>query len=421
MASGGRHGLAQSLLQEGATRSVSRSKFIDSPGQTTLRKPTLDQDEREGKLLSDIIVISRLLVIGVSAAAFSNLTLQPRTAKAASYDYVAPQVAPLVASGLGITDIAAILNETAPNSPYLAAYQLTTTDAKGTVASAAPLKVVPTDDPAHRYVGVFHNQINTTQFATYLGYSADLRVWHTLGEIHEPASQPDLRILPDDSVLYAEEYNPSSRPYVRVQYYGKASVTGLQALIANPAVAPAKAITLPGTLSAKADGTPEFGRISYDNAITSSKIEVTHHDFYRGQRDLEADGTLTNFTSWSVSADSLVNDLVTNAGGNGKIGDREIFEVGSQVYEVVEAQVNPTSGNDYGSWRLFLIDRTGGTVQKLSPVLAGSAQSLGNPTVSFVALPTGTPALVFTCFVFGTNNGTTPLGGHLFVYPLQSQ
>jgi hypothetical protein len=30
----------------------------------------------------------------------------------------------------------------------------------------------------------------------------------------------------------------------------------------------------------------------------------------------------------------------------------------------------------------------------------------------------GAPALVFTCFVFGENNGTTSPGGHIFVYPL---
>ena len=89
------------------------------------------------------------------------------------------------------------------------------------------------------------------------------------------------------------------------------------------------------------------------------------------------------------------------------------------MFEVVEAQVNPISGNDYGSWRLFLVNKTANTVQNLSPVLSGRAQSLGNPTVSFVSLPTGVPALVFTCFVFGTNNGTTPLGGHMFVYPLE--
>ena len=86
---------------------------------------------------------------------------------------------------------------------------------------------------------------------------------------------------------------------------------------------------------------------------------------------------------------------------------------------MVEAQIGP-AGNDYGSWRLFLINKTARTIQQLSPVLDGGAQSLGNLKVSFVTLPgSGIPALVFTCFIFGTNNGTTPPGGHMFVYPLE--
>lgn len=360
-----------------------------------------------------------LAVVSASALAFTCAHRSPGAREAALYDYVAPQVAPPVASGLSMAQLTAILNETAPNPPYFVAYQLTTTDARGAVTGAAPLKVVPTDDPTHPYLGVFHNPINRTQFAAYLGYSSDLKAWHTLGEIHQPASQPDMRILADHSVLYAEEYNPSGRPYVRVQYYGNAGVTGLQALIANPAVAPTNLLTLPGTPSAKADGTPEFGRVNYKGSIASSELEITHHDFYLGQRDLEQDGTLTNFKDWSDSPDTTINDLVTNAGGNGKIGDREIFEVGSRVYEVVEAQVNPTSGIDYGSWRLFLIDRTTNAIRQLSPALEGGALSLGNPTISFVTLPSGIPALVFTCFVFGANNGTTPPGGHIFVYPFQ--
>ena len=369
-------------------------------------------------------MISHLLPVVLSALAFSNIAVQPPTAKAATYDYVTPQVAPPIASNLEMADIAAVLNETAPNPPYLVAYQLTTTDANNTKAGAAPLKVVPTDDPAHSYLGVFHNQINPTQFATYLGYSSNLSTWHTLGQIHSPASQPDLRVLPDDSVLYAEEYNPSGKAFVRIQYYGNAGLTGLQALIVNPAVAPTTAVTLPGTLLAKADGTPEFGRISYSGAITNSTAEITHHYYYLGQRDLQAVGTLTDFKNWSSEADTVVNDLVTKAGGNGKIGDRELFKVGSQVYQVVEAQEDPASADDYGSWRLFLVNRTTNAIRPLSPALAGGARSLGNPTVSFVTLPpltpgaTGAPALVFTCFVFGANNGTTPPGGHIFVYPL---
>lgn len=365
-----------------------------------------------------MLAANRRFRSAVAAVVLVNLAVQPLTARGATYDYVAPQVAPQIAANLGTEDIAAILNETAPNKPYFVGYQLTTTDANNSVASAAPLKVVPTDDTAHPYLGVFHNQINSTQFATYLGYSTDLRVWHTIAQIHVPASQPDLQILHDDSVVYAEEYNPSGRPSVRVQYYGNGATSGLEALIANPAVAPTQSITLPGTALAKADGTPEFGRITYSGAIGSSTLQITHHYYDLGQRDMEADGTLTDFKTWSSPSDTTVNNLVTNAGGNGKIGDREVFKVGKQVFEVVEAQVNPTSGSDYGSWRIFLVNRTANTVHKLGPQLTGGAQSLGNPTVSFVTLPTGVPALVFTCFVFGTNNGTTPLGGHMFVYPL---
>ena len=366
-----------------------------------------------------MLAASKRLPTAVAAVVLVNLAVQPLTARSATYDYVPPQVAPPIAANLGTADIAAILNETAPNKPYLVAYQLTATDANNNVAGAAPLKVVPTDDSLHPYLGVFHNQINSTKFATYLGYSTDLRVWHTIGQIHSPASQPDLRILPDDSVVYAEEYNPSGHPYVRVQYYGNGAASGLKTLIANPTVAPTQAITVPGTALAKADGTPEFGRISYSDAIASSTLEITHHYYHLGQRDLEADGTLSNFNTWSSPSDTTVNNLVTNAGGNGKIGDREVFKAGSQVFEVVEAQVSPTSSSDYGSWRLFLVNKTVNTVQKLSPVLFGGAQSLGNPTVSFVTLPTGLTALVFTCFIFSTNNGTTPPGGHMFVYPFE--
>ena len=249
-------------------------------------------------------LVSRFFIVGISAVVISDVGEWSYTARAASYNYVPPQVAPAIANQLSMDQLADIFNETAPNPPYLVAYQLTTTDAHGTIASAAPLKVVPTDDSVHPYLGVFHNQINTTQFATYLGYSTDLRVWNTLGELHRPASQPDMRILPDDSVLYAEEYNPSGRPYVRVHYYGNGGLTGLQALIADPSFAPTKAITLPGTFLAKADGTPEFGRITYSGAIASSKIEINSHYFYLGQRDLDAVGTLTNFRSWSSSSDT---------------------------------------------------------------------------------------------------------------------
>jgi hypothetical protein len=368
---------------------------------------------------SERSLFTRLMIVGISAVAISYADLSSRTA-AAAYDYIPPQIAPPVASNLSTAQIVDILNEnTTGLPPYLVAYQLMTTDAHGAVASAAPLKVVPTDDPDHPYLGIFHNQINSTQFATYLGYSPDLKIWHTIGEIHRPASQPDLRILPDDSVLYAEEYNPG-RPQVKLNYYGNVgAMTGLKALILNPGTAPTQTATLPPTSLGTNQGTPEFGHISYSGSITGSKIELNHHYYNWSKRDVQAVGTLTDFQTWSDPADTATDNLVTNARGTGKIGDREVFQVGSHIYEIIEAQLGPP-GDDYGAWRLFLVDRTTSAIQQLSPKLAGGALSLGNPTISFVTLPppSGAPALVFTCFVFGANNGTTPPGGHIFVYPL---
>jgi hypothetical protein len=338
--------------------------------------------------------------------------------------YNVGEVAPSAANNLTMEQVAAILNETGPNAPYFAAYALTATRADGTGVSAAPLKVVQTNDPDCRYLGVYHNAIpNSTQFTTYLGCSPDLRTWTERGAIHNQASQPDIRILPDDSVLYADEVNSTGRPYVNVAYYANtANQKGLQALVTNPAVPPTNAITLPGTALAKADGTPEFGRINYSGSILSSTIEINYHYYQLGLHDLDAVGSLTNFKSWSGSSDRQTNNLVNNAGGNGKIGDNEVFEVGSAVYKVVEAQVDPPWwGDAFGSWRLFLVNKTAGTVQKLNPVLSGGALALGNPTLTFVTLPNGTPALVFTCFIFAENANSTLPGGHIFVYPLQAQ
>ena len=342
----------------------------------------------------------------------------------AAYTYNIEEIAPSVASNLKMGQIEAILDETGPNAPYFVAYAMTAFRADGTVVSAAPIKVVQTGYPDCPYLGVYHNAIpNSTQFTTYLGCSPDLRTWTERGAMHSQASQPDIRILPDDSVLYADEDKSTNRPYVHVAYYGNtANQKGLQALVANPAVPPTNAITLPGTFLAKADGTPEFGRINYSGSILSSSIEINYHYYHLGLRDLDAVGTLTNFKSWSGSSDTQTNDLVNNAGGNGKIGDNEVFQVGSTLYKLVEAQVNPPWwGNAFGSWRLFLVNKTAGTVQKLRPVLSGGALSLGNPTLTFVTLPNGTPALVFTCYVFSENANSTLPGGHIYVYPLQAQ
>ncbi|HEX5454012.1 MAG TPA: hypothetical protein VFX06_09480 [Stellaceae bacterium] len=358
-----------------------------------------------------------------TAAALLWLALWP-VAAWARFDFTASQVSPVP---LSTAELAAILDQRATTTPYLDAYgQSVTEQASGRTAGLAPLKVVQTDDPKHPYLGVFHAQVRPDRFAAYAAYSRDLAHWHLLGAIDnfaagQFASQPDIRILSDDSVLYAEEYHPKGkRPQVRVRHYGAAGGrSGLQRFLANPEIEPTEQKVLPPIDGdSKADGTPEFARIDYRGAIGNSRIEITHHYYNLGRRDIQADGMLDDFRSWSDHPDKARDRLLTAAGGTGKIGDRELFRVGDTVYEIVEAQVHPQSGGDFSSWRLFLVNRTTGTVQQLHPALRGGARSLGNPSVSFVRLPDGTPALVFTCFVFSESRGATPAGGHIYVYRL---
>src|SRR5215472_18625696 len=80
----------------------------------------------------------------------------------AAYTYNIEEIAPSLASNLTMQQLAAILNETGPTAPYLVAYALTATRADGTLVSAAPLKVGQTDDPDCRYLGAYHNAINST-------------------------------------------------------------------------------------------------------------------------------------------------------------------------------------------------------------------------------------------------------------------
>jgi hypothetical protein len=113
----------------------------------------------------------------------------------AAYDYNVSQISPVP---LTMAQIAAILNQTATSSPYLDAYQQTTTDATGATLGLAPAKVVQSDDEVHPYLAVFHHPATPLKFVTYAAYSTDLVDWRTLGAIDDVAageygSQPDIR------------------------------------------------------------------------------------------------------------------------------------------------------------------------------------------------------------------------------------
>jgi hypothetical protein len=333
---------------------------------------------------------------------------------AADFNFNPAEVSPV---DMTEAQLVALLNGAGP-TPYLDAYQQKTIGPTGQTLNAATLKAIPTGLSMMPYLGVFQapQPGNPTKFTTYATWSADLMAWRTLGPVHVDGGQPDIRLLNDGSLLYADEYNPNGRPVVYLAYYGPQPVeTGLLGFIGTPGEIPTNAVVLPRTVGASADGTPEYGRISYGGNWETAKLQVNYHFYAHGIRDLDASGTLTDGAEWSGGPDGGTNALINGAGGLGKIGHAEEFQVSKTVYKLVEAQL---ALNDNSSWRLFLVNRTDRLVTMLQPALAGGAVSIGVPTLTFLRLPDDTPALCVTMFVFGQGHGTTPTGGHMRVDPL---
>ncbi|HEY4517144.1 MAG TPA: IPT/TIG domain-containing protein, partial [Candidatus Paceibacterota bacterium] len=329
--------------------------------------------------------------------------------------YTCSHIAPPSASSLTMDDLQAILEEQGPNTPYVELY-----GASADGIGMDGLKIVETPiGSTYPYLGVFHQLVGSA-FDTYAAYSTDLKTWHLLGTIRGGTSgQPDIRILPDKSVLVAYEMPSFFTSHITVKYY-----SSVDSFITNPSGATAT-IDLPMVPGNQNNGTPVFGTIIYNGNIYDSTIQITHH--WRNQRSMDqvAIGYLTNFSSWTSSSDNAVNNKLA-ALGRLQVGDRDVFQVGDTVYEIVEANAHEPIGNSgWDTWRNYLINRGSSGLEvldtrKLVPIIPGGAYSLGNPTASFLHLPDGRPALAFTHYLFYQGAANTPAGPHLYVYPLST-
>lgn len=326
-----------------------------------------------------------------------------KPASQANFDLAGPQVVP---SSVHLTEeeLLAILNRTASSEIYFIAYGLCIPTPTGATASADVLKIIPSPDPTWPYLGVYHRNDQSGAFRTELAGSADLKTWHAVKTISDASSMPDIRVLPDGSVLYAQERNPSGRrPFIELRYYDHLSTF----MSSRP---PTQRLSLSFTRGATADGTPAFGRVQYNGNIRTSAIELSHHYFAGGVNDQNAAGTLNGFWEWRDFSSTDLNNEMERLGYE-QVGDRELFRLGSTTYELIEGRPSNSAGWD--TWRVFLVNKCTGHITKLAPMLAGGARSIGNPRISFISLPNGKDAIATTYFVFSEGAGTTPPGPHL--------
>ena len=331
---------------------------------------------------------------------FCTFLLGSANAKAASVKYVGTIRGPQVVStnaavSLNKTTITQMLNEksVANGAAYSSAFTVSVIFPNGKSVDMDSMKVIQTTDSTHPYLAVFHqlDSANSLLYNSYLASSLDLKSWTFIGQIHHAAGMPDIRILQDNSVLLAEELNPTgNRPFIGLTYYKNANgVTGLDRFIKNPSVSDSTTLQYTGiqTPGALADGTPELSSIKYVGDITKSQIFLTRHVWKSAATaDTEALGIVNNFSSFQdLGLDTAANDAIQGAGGTAQHGGRSVFAVGQSVYEVIEA--NSVSQN-FGTWSIYLLERDANlsvkSTTKHAAAVAGGATSMGNPHVSFV-------------------------------------
>jgi len=262
--------------------------------------------------------------------------------------------------------------------------------------------------PAGGYLAVYHSG-RTCHVAT----SGDLVTWTHRAVVDEPATQPTIAAAPDGGFLTAAEFDDGGGGRLRVRYW-----PSVDALLAGR---PARQFLAPRTLSACNEGTPSIRRIVFDPDVDASTIEVGFHYHRRCRVDRQALGTLAGFARWTAATnpglDAVVERAAARAGERigGNIGGRDHLRYLGADYDLVEAQGRE---GDFGSWRVYLVDRSSMTARRVEVVTHGGSTAFANPTATCLRDPSGRDAVMVTLFLHMEGAAAGEAGSLLYYLPV---
>jgi len=285
-----------------------------------------------------------------------------------------------------------------------AAYRYGARDSLGNPMDTA--KVI--DSPAGGYLAVYHSGR-----VCHLASSGDLMTWTHRAVVDEPATQPTIAMAPDGGLVTAAEFDDGHGGRLRIRYWPT-----LAALLQGR---PAREFLAPRTLSACNEGTPSIRRVAFEPDVDDSMIELGLHYHWRCRVDRQARGTLTGFGSWTAAAEPALDAAVVRAavavgeriGGN--IGDRDHVRDLGHAYDLVEAQGRE---GDFASWRVYLVDRSALTAQRLEVVTHGGSTAFANPTATRLRDPSGRDAVMVTLFLPVEGAAVGEAGSLLYYVPV---
>ena len=226
------------------------------------------------------------------------------------------------------------------------------------------IKIIANPYVSGQFIGVSHASFNGV-LKVNLAVSTDLINWTWVRELagsnNGQASQPTIAVASDGGFVVAWEQEPGN--HIKVVYFS--NWTNLQAGVVS------KSYDCPQTLSTCAEGTPNI------YSASSTRCDIGHHYYSTCTVDRQARGTLTNFNSWTTSAQHNVDNAMLYWGVKGNIGDRDGYvNYGGYNFGLFEGQY---TANDWSSWRVFLYDYQTGNADTTVIHTDGGSTAFANP------------------------------------------
>jgi hypothetical protein len=240
-------------------------------------------------------------------------------------------------------------------------------------------------DPAGGYLAVYHTYLSGTPRVS-VATSSDLINWTFRRELGTFASQPHIMALPQGAYVLAWEQEPNN--HIAFRYY--ATRNDLLNGVAS------RSFDAPRTLSSCAEGTPNIYSVTLSPDIDHSVIDVGGHYYWNCDRDRQQRGRLTNFRSWSTSAQGYVDNALLHWGVGGNIGDRDALNYKGYAYGLMEGQYTK---NDFGSWRSFIYDYQTGNAEPLNMHTDAGSTAFANPSFTALTAPNGQRAIAVSMFL----------------------
>jgi|TARA_B110000914_G_scaffold173259_1_gene154188 hypothetical protein len=255
------------------------------------------------------------------------------------------------------------------------------------------------------YFGVSHS-LKKGIFSVHLTHSTDLRIWHHVKELDQHASQATIQEAVDGSFLLAYEKDAPNSCWMRLRHF-----SNLKALKAGRF---SQEFDIPRTLAPTAEGTPSIETVDIKKSdISQSEITLRFHYYENARVDQLARGTLKNFQDWNAKPSTTINSALKKRGGHGNLGDRSKFQWKQKDYSLQEVQ---DTRRDWSSWGLFLCDKDGLPLKKISVETPGKSTAFSNPSASSIRNSDNEPLLVFTAFLHSKGSAPNEAGQMLAVF-----